>query len=74
MELWGVLWGSTVAIAEAGYSLLGGVVLFLMSLLLTGLPSINFTGNPEASFRRSEQQSQSEEVMPIAFAKELFAA
>ena len=37
MELWGVLWGSTVAIAEAGYSLLGGVVLFLMSLLLTGL-------------------------------------
>jgi hypothetical protein len=38
MELWGVLWGSTVAIAEAGYSLLGGVVLFLMSLLLIFLP------------------------------------
>ena len=26
MALWGVLCGSTVAIAEAGYSLLGGVV------------------------------------------------
>jgi len=57
MELWGVLWGSTVAIAEAGYSLLGGVVLFLMSLLLTGLPSINFTVNPEGSFRRSSNKA-----------------
>jgi hypothetical protein len=57
MELWGVLWGSTVAIAEAGYSLLGGAVLFLMSLLLTGLPSINFTGNLEGSFRRSSNKA-----------------
>lgn len=57
MELWGVLWGSTVAIAEAGYSLLGGVVLFLMSLVLTGLPSINFTGNLEGSCRRSSNKA-----------------
>ena len=57
MELWGVLWGSTFAIAEAGYSFLGGAVLFLMSLLLTGLPSINFTGNPEGSFRRSSNKA-----------------
>jgi MFS family permease len=43
MVLGGVIWGSAAAIAGATYALFGAAVLFLISLLLAGRLSINFT-------------------------------
>ncbi len=39
----GVIWGSAAAIGGATYALFGAAILFLVSLLLTGRLSINFT-------------------------------
>jgi hypothetical protein len=46
MVLGGVIWGSAAAIAGATYAFFGAAVLFLLSLLLAGRLSINFTRNP----------------------------
>jgi predicted MFS family arabinose efflux permease len=43
MVLGGAIWGSAAAIAGATYALFGVAVLFLLSLLLAGRLSINFT-------------------------------
>lgn len=43
MVLGGAIWGSAAAIAGATYALFGAAVLFLLSLLLAGRLSINFT-------------------------------
>jgi MFS family permease len=45
MVLGGTIWGSVAAIAGATGALTGAAVLFLLSLLLTGRLSINFTRN-----------------------------
>ena len=45
MVLGGVIWGSAAAIAGATYALFAAAVLFLLSLLLAGRLSINFTRN-----------------------------
>jgi len=45
MVLGGVIWGSAAAIAGAPYALFAAAVLFLLSLLLAGRLSINFTRN-----------------------------
>jgi MFS family permease len=45
MVLGGTIWGSAAAIAGATCALFGAAVLFLLSLLLTGRLSINFTRN-----------------------------
>jgi MFS family permease len=52
MVLGGVIWGSVATIAGATYALLGAAILFLLSLLLAGRLSINFTRNfPDSSGR-----------------------
>ena len=45
MVLGGVIWGSAAAIAGATYALFAAAALFLLSLLLAGRLSINFTRN-----------------------------
>jgi hypothetical protein len=45
MVLGGTIWGSAAAMAGATCALSGAAVLFLLSLLLTGRLSINFTRN-----------------------------
>jgi Na+/melibiose symporter-like transporter len=47
--LGGAVWGSVAAIAGATGALLGAALLFLLSLLLAGRLSINFTRNPGAT-------------------------
>ena len=45
MVLGGTIWGSVAAVAGASYALLWAAALFLLSLLLAGRLSINFTRN-----------------------------
>jgi MFS family permease len=49
----GTIWGSVAAIAGASYALLWAAVLFLLSQLLAGRLSINFTRNLDTSPRES---------------------
>jgi MFS family permease len=73
MAVGGVAWGSTAAIAGAGYTLLGVAALFFTSLLLGRRLSLNVTGNLEETVSGFTTGSV-EEATPIGFTKELLPA
>jgi MFS family permease len=73
MAVGGVTWGSTAAIAGAGYTLLGVAALFFTSLLLGRRLSINVTGNLEQTVSGFSPGTV-EEAAPIGFTKELLTA
>jgi Na+/melibiose symporter-like transporter len=58
MVLGGTIWGSAAAIAGATYALSGAAVLFLLSLLLAGRLSINFTRDLGGDLLRSNYPRQ----------------
>jgi MFS family permease len=75
MALGGVIWGAAAEIGGANYTLVGAAGLFLMSLLLTGRLSINFTGNLEERFSGPPaKRAVDQKLTPITVARGLSAA
>jgi MFS family permease len=70
MALGGVIWGAAAEIGGANYTLVGVAGLFLMSLLLTGRLSINFTGNLEERFSGPPaKRAVDQKLTPITVAR-----
>jgi MFS family permease len=75
MVLGGLIWGSLVAIAGPGSTLLGAAVLFLVSLLLGVRLSINFAANLNKRVSSVlSMNAKSEELAPVALTTCLSAA
>jgi predicted MFS family arabinose efflux permease len=64
MVLGGTIWGSAAAIAGATYALFGAAVLFLLSLLLSGRLSIDFTLNFRGDLPYCDRTTASVPVTP----------
>src|ERR1700730_1005953 len=75
MVIGGLVWGSLGAIAGPTYTLFGAAILFLVSLLLGGRLSINFTANLKERVSRVRFTNwRTEEVAPTALTTDLSAA
>jgi len=75
MALGGVIWGSAASIAGASCTLLGAAVLFLTSLLLACLVSINVARNlEETASGVLSSRIESTEGTPTAFTRDLLPA
>jgi hypothetical protein len=73
--LGGLIWGSAATVAGPSFTLIGGAVLFLTSLLLVRRFSINAIRNLEETVSGFlSGNTEPDEIAPVVFTNELLPA